>query len=156
EVKLITTAPKSGAAPDAIKVLIVDDSAVVRKLLTRELSKDPMIEVVATAADPFIARDKIVALQPDVVTLDVEMPRMDGITFLRKLMEHFPLPVIVISSLSGPGTKTAVEAMAAGAVDVVGKPGSAYSIENLSALLVDKVKLAAKAKVRAASRPAPV
>jgi two-component system chemotaxis response regulator CheB len=155
EVELITAVPKPGAATKAIKVLIVDDSAVVRKLLTRELSKDPMIEVVATAADPFFARDKIVALQPDVVTLDVEMPRMDGITFLRKLMEHLPLPVIVISSLSGPGTKTAVEAMAAGAVDVVGKPGSAYSIENLSALLIEKVKLAAKARVRTITTPAP-
>ena len=137
-----------------MKVLIVDDSAVVRKLLARELAKDPGIEVVGTAMDPFVARDKIVSLQPDVLTLDIEMPRMDGLTFLRKLMEHFPLPVIVISSLSGPGTKTAVEAMAAGAVDVVGKPGSAYSIENLSTLLIEKVKLAAKAKVRAmAPRP---
>ena len=84
----------------AIKVLIVDDSAIVRKLLARELSKDRMINVIATAADPYIARDKIVALRPDVITLDVEMPRMDGITFLKKLMEHMPIPVVVVSSLT--------------------------------------------------------
>jgi two-component system chemotaxis response regulator CheB len=138
-------------SPAAIKVLIVDDSAVVRKLLTRELSKDPMINVIATAADPYIARDKIVALRPDVITLDVEMPRMDGITFLRKLMTHMPLPVIVISSLTAAGTQTALDAMAAGAVEVVAKPGSAYSIENLSTMLIQKVKTAAKARVRGVS-----
>ena len=103
----------------AIKVLIVDDSAIVRKLLARELSKDRMINVIATAADPYIARDKIVALRPDVITLDVEMPRMDGITFLKKLMEHMPIPVVVVSSLTGQGTQTALDAMSAGAVDVV-------------------------------------
>jgi two-component system chemotaxis response regulator CheB len=139
---------KAVKSPSAIKVLIIDDSAVVRTMLTRELSKDPMINVIATAADPYIARDKIVALRPDVLTLDIEMPRMDGITFLRKLMTHMPMPVIVVSSLSGEGTRTALEAMGAGAVDVVCKPGSAYTIENLSALLIEKVKCAAKARVR--------
>lgn len=131
-----------------VKVLVVDDSAVVRQLLSRELARNPKIQVVGTAADPFIARDKIASLQPDVLTLDIEMPRMDGLTFLRKLMAHHPMPVIVVSSLTGSGTKTAVEAMAAGAVDVVCKPGSAYTIENLSPVLAEKVLSAARAKVR--------
>ena len=81
------------------KVLIIDDSAVVRKIFSEELSRDPEIEVVGTAPDPFVARNRIVRLQPDVITLDIEMPRMDGITFLRKLMHYYPLPVIVVSSL---------------------------------------------------------
>ncbi|HEX3355999.1 MAG TPA: chemotaxis response regulator protein-glutamate methylesterase [Tepidisphaeraceae bacterium] len=143
---LVTEKPVK--SPAAIKVLVIDDSAVVRNLLTRELSKDPMINVIATAADPFIARDKIVMLKPDVITLDVEMPRMDGITFLRKLMAHMPMPVVVVSSLTGEGTQTALEAMSAGAVEVVCKPGSAYSIENLSAVLIEKVKSASKARIR--------
>src|SRR5947208_1625361 len=86
-----------------VKVLIVDDSAVVRQLLTRDLSRDPQIQVVAAAPDPYVARDKIVQLAPDVITLDVEMPRMDGITFLRKLMQFHPMPVIVLSSLTATG-----------------------------------------------------
>jgi two-component system chemotaxis response regulator CheB len=140
-----------GTAPASqqrrVRVLVVDDSAVVRQLLSRELAKDPGIEVVGTALDPYIARDKIVELQPDVLTLDIEMPRMDGVTFLRRLMEHHPMPVVVVSSLTGPGTQTAVEAMAAGAVDVVGKPGSAYSVEQLSPVLIQKVKAAARRRV---------
>jgi len=83
-----------------IKVLVVDDSAVVREVLVRELQKHPQIEVVGTAPDPYVARDKILRLSPDVMTLDVEMPRMDGITFLRKIMEHHPIPIIVVCSLS--------------------------------------------------------
>ncbi|MDB5294042.1 MAG: Response regulator receiver modulated CheB methylesterase [Phycisphaerales bacterium] len=137
--------PPSPAA--RVRVLIVDDSAVVRQLLVRELSKDPGIEVVGTAPDPYVARDKIVELRPDVVTLDVEMPRMDGITFLRKLMAAHPLPVIVLSSLTAAGTDTAVEAMAAGAVEVLAKPGSAYAVGQLAAVLGAKVKSAARAKV---------
>jgi two-component system chemotaxis response regulator CheB len=146
----------SQQATAPVRVLIVDDSAVVRKMLTRELAKDPGIEVIATAADPYIARDKIVSLRPDVITLDVEMPRMDGITFLKKLMQHMPMPVIVISSLSGEGTKTALEAMSAGAVDVVGKPSSAYSIEDLGAVLIEKVKAASKARIRGVPQLPPV
>jgi two-component system chemotaxis response regulator CheB len=140
-----------------VKVLIVDDSAVVRQLLSRELARYPRIQVVGTAADPYIARDKISTLAPDVLTLDIEMPRMDGLTFLRKLMAHHPMPVIVVSSLTGAGTKTAIEALAAGAVDVVCKPGSAYTIENLSPILAEKVLSAAKArvKVRAPDAEAP-
>lgn len=130
-----------------IKVLIVDDSAVVRQLLTRDLAKAPGIEVVGSAPDPYVARDKIVQLQPDVLTLDVEMPRMDGITFLRKLMQHHPMPVVVVSSLTGAGTQTAIDALAAGAVDVVGKPGSAYSLGDVSAMLIEKIRMAARAKV---------
>jgi len=99
-----------------IRVLVVDDSAIVRKILTQELGRHPGIEIVGTAPDPYIARDKILALNPDVLTLDVEMPRMDGITFLRKLMKHHPMPVIVLSSLTPQGGKTAMEALDAGAV----------------------------------------
>jgi two-component system chemotaxis response regulator CheB len=133
---------------NAIRVLIVDDSAVVRQLLTRQLAKDPGITVVGTAPDPYVARDKILELKPDVLTLDVEMPRMDGITFLRKLMAHHPLPVIVLSSLTAQGTETAIQAMEAGAVEVLCKPSSAYSVDDLGAMLIAKIKLAARAKVR--------
>src|SRR3954467_10124510 len=101
-----TTPSNRSSQPTAarkIRVLVVDDSAVVRNVLSRELQRSPDIELVGTAPDPYVARDKIIELQPDVITLDVEMPRMDGITFLRKLMEHHPLPVIVISSLTARG-----------------------------------------------------
>ena len=137
------------AAGEKVRVLIVDDSAVVRAMLSRELARDPGIEVVGAAPDPYVARDKILQLQPHVLTLDVEMPRMDGITFLRRLMEHHPLPVIVLSSLTARGTQTAIEAMEAGAVDVLSKPGSSYSVENLGAELTVKVKQAARMRVRA-------
>jgi two-component system chemotaxis response regulator CheB len=137
-----------------IRVLVVDDSAVVRALLTRELSRDPQIEVVGGAPDPYVARDKIVELRPDVLTLDVEMPRMDGITFLGKLMQHFPMPVIVLSSLTATGSRTAIEALAAGAVDVVCKPGGESSVESLAPLLVQKIKQASRARVCARSNEA--
>jgi two-component system chemotaxis response regulator CheB len=130
-----------------IKVLIVDDSALVREVLSRTLSIDPDIQVVGTAANPFIARDKIVELTPDVITLDIEMPKMDGITFLKKLMEFHPMPVIIVSSLTRKGGEMAMEAMDAGAVDVVSKPGAAYSVGDLGIELVDKIKAAAKVKV---------
>lgn len=136
-----------------VRVLIVDDSAVVRQILTRELARDPLIEVVGTAPDPYVARDKIVQLEPDVITLDVEMPRMDGITFLRKLMEHRPLPVVVLSSLTQQGTATALEALEAGAVEVMAKPGSAYTVGDLGGLLVQKIKVAARATARRSVRP---
>ena len=130
-----------------IKVLVVDDSAVVRKIVTQELSKHADIQVVGSAPDPFVARDKIVQLRPDVITLDVEMPRMDGITFLKKLMKYFPLPVIILSSLTQRGSQTAMEALQAGAVEVISKPGSAFSVAELSEQLVDKVRAASRAKI---------
>jgi two-component system chemotaxis response regulator CheB len=126
-----------------IRVLVMDDSAVVREIFTTELSKDPELEVVGTAIDPYIARDKIVKLRPDVVTLDIEMPRMDGITFLGKLMRYYPLPVIIVSSLSPKGGQLAMEAMNAGAVDVMSKPGASYTVGDISVELIDKIKAAA-------------
>ena len=148
----LLTKPTTGKG--TIRVLIVDDSAVVRQILTRELARDPQIEVVGAAPDPYVARDKIVELEPDVLTLDVEMPRMDGITFLKKLMKARPMPVIVLSSLTQQGTQTAIEAMAAGALDVMAKPGSAFSVENMSGLLAQKIKAAAGARPRAISAEA--
>ena len=130
-----------------VKVLIVDDSAVVRKILSRQLSQHNGIEVVGTAPDSFIARDKILALQPDVLTLDLEMPRMDGITFLRKLMKHHPMPVIVLSSLTPKGGKMALEALAAGAVEVIAKPGPAYSVGEACTELVGTIKFASRAQI---------
>lgn len=130
-----------------IKVLIVDDSALVREVLSRMLSSDKDLEVVGTAPDPFIARDKIVELSPDVITLDIEMPRMDGITFLKKLMEFHPLPVIIVSSLTKKGGEMAMEAMEAGAVDVMAKPGAAYTVGDLAIELIDKIKAASRVKV---------
>lgn len=126
-----------------IRVLVVDDSAVVRKVFTEELSREKDIEVVGTAPDPYVARDKIIELKPDVVTLDVEMPRMDGITFLRKLMKYFPLPVIIVSSLTKAGGSLALEAMDTGAVEVICKPGEAYSVGDMSTQLAEKIRAAA-------------
>ena len=136
-----------------IRVLVVDDSAVVRQVLSSEISKAQDIEVVGTAADPFIARDKIVALQPNVITLDLEMPRMDGLTFLAKLMKYFPLPVIVVSSLTPRGSDTALRALELGAVDVVGKPGSSYTVGDIAAELIEKIRAASTARFRSAPAP---
>ncbi|RME59088.1 MAG: chemotaxis response regulator protein-glutamate methylesterase [Candidatus Dadabacteria bacterium] len=127
----------------SIKVLVVDDSAVVRKTLEEQLSYDKDIEVVGTATDPYVARDKIVALKPDVITLDIEMPRMDGLTFLKKLMRHYPMPVIVVSSLAKKGSEIALQALQLGAVEVLAKPSSAYSIGEMSIELREKIKAAA-------------
>ncbi|HOJ67680.1 MAG TPA: response regulator, partial [Candidatus Hydrogenedentes bacterium] len=132
----------TGQSGKPVRVLIVDDSALVRKILSEELARDPDIEVVGTATDPYVARDKIVQLKPDVVTLDIEMPRMDGLTFLRKLMKHYPLPVIVVSSLTKKGGDLALEALEAGAVDVMCKPGAAYTVGDMSVELIDKIKAA--------------
>ena len=131
------------------KVLIVDDSAVVRNLLHQILSSEPGIEVVGTAPDPYVARDKIVKLNPDVITLDVEMPRMDGITFLGKLMKHFPIPVVIVSSLTQKGAVTTLEAFEAGAVEVIAKPDIDVTkgLEQISKDIVEKVKIAAHARV---------
>src|SRR5262249_20373313 len=118
-------------SPDKIRVLVVDDSAIVRRTIVDTLSSDPEIEVVATAADPYVARDKILELNPDVLTLDIEMPRMDGLTFLRTLQQYRPMPVVIISSVTQAGSSIALEALALGAVDVIAKPGSAWSIGEL-------------------------
>ena len=131
-----------------INVLIVDDSAVVRQVLSRELGKAPDINVIGTAVDPFVARDKILQLHPDVITLDMEMPRMDGLTFLGKLMKHFPLPVVVVSSLTPAGSQLAMRALDLGAVDVVSKPGSSYTVSEISTIVADKIRAAAVARVK--------
>lgn len=128
-----------------IKVLVVDDSALVRKLLTEELEKQKDIKVVGTAIDPYVARDKIIKLKPDVLTLDLEMPRMDGLSFLSKLMKHYPLPVVVVSSLTPKNSENALMALRLGAVDVICKPGSAYSTQNISRQIVKAVRAASVA-----------
>ena len=130
-----------------IRVLIVDDSAIVRKIFSEELSKYPDIEIVGVAPDPFVARDKIVSLKPDVITLDIEMPRMDGLTFLKKLMKYYPLPTIIVSSLTPKGGKLTMEAMDIGAVDVIAKAGSSYSVGDMSAQLVEKIRAASRVKM---------
>ena len=130
-----------------IRVLVVDDSALVRKVLSEELSRFPDIEVVATAPDPYVARDKIIAEQPDVITLDVEMPRMDGLSFLEKLMRHHPVPVVIVSSMTPEHSEAAIRALALGAVEIVCKPGSAYSVPEVGARLVQAIRAAAAARV---------
>lgn len=136
-----------------VKVLVVDDSALVRRVLTEELARDPEIEVVGSAPDPYVARDKILQLSPDVITLDIEMPRMDGLSFLRKLMKHHPMPVIVVSSLTPKGSEMAMDALSLGAVEVLCKPGEAYSIGELSRELTSRVKIAARARISARTTP---
>jgi two-component system chemotaxis response regulator CheB len=139
-----------------IKVLVVDDSAIVRKILTEAISGESDLEVVGTAPDPYIARDKILALQPDVLTLDIEMPRMDGLTFLKKLMHHHPLPVIVISSLGQASCQATLDALRIGAVEVLAKPGGPYSVGELRTNLAAKIRAAAAARLRTAPKePAP-
>ena len=130
-----------------IKVLVIDDSALVRKVLTEELNKQPDITVVGTAMDPYVARDKIVSLKPDVLTLDLEMPRMDGLSFLEKLMRHYPMPVVVVSSLAPKNSENAFRALRMGAVDVICKPGSAYTTHQVSREIIKAVRTASIAKV---------
>ncbi len=129
-----------------IRVLIVDDSAVVRQVLSKALAPVPDIEVVGTATDPYVARDKILQLEPDVITLDVEMPRMDGITFLKRIMQYRPMPVIILSSLTSKGGSLALEAIEAGAVEVLSKPGGAYSVGEMAEQLAEKIRAAARAR----------
>jgi two-component system chemotaxis response regulator CheB len=128
-----------------IRVLVIDDSALVRKAITDALTDDPEIEVVGSACDAYVAREKIERLDPDVITLDLEMPRMDGLTFLRILMEHHPLPVVVVSSLTQEGSQAAMDAVEAGAVDVLAKPDGTLSIGTLADRLAYHVKAAAAA-----------
>lgn len=144
--------------------MVVDDSAIVRKVLTDALAGESDIEVVGTAPDPFIARDKILSLNPDVLTLDIEMPRMDGLSFLKKLMRYHPLPVIVISSLGAASSRMALEALESGAIDVLAKPGGPQSVGELRFTLASKIRAAKVSRLQAAiptpstpvSRPAPV
>ena len=133
-----------------IKVLIVDDSAVVRQTLQEILSSDPQIEVIATAGDPFIAADKIKEHVPDVITLDVEMPRMDGITFLQKVMSQHPIPVVICSSLTGNGAETTLKALEYGAVEIITKPriGTKQFLEESRVRVCDAVKAASVARVK--------
>ncbi len=133
-----------------IGVLVIDDSALIRKLLTEILNKDPQIEVLDTAADPFIAREKIKKLNPDVLTLDVEMPKMDGITFLRNLMRLRPMPVVMVSTMTEQGAEVTLEALELGAVDYVTKPkiDVVDSMDDYAVEIIEKVKIASKARVR--------
>lgn len=139
-----------------VRVLIVDDSAVMRQLLSTLLSADPEIEVVGTAPDPHVARERIKSLNPDVVTLDVEMPHMDGVTFLRKIMTLRPTPVVMISTLTQAGAEITLEALEIGAVDFIAKPTSdvAKAMAGLASELQTKVKAAARARVGMRRAPA--
>jgi two-component system chemotaxis response regulator CheB len=138
-----------------IRVLIVDDSALVRQMLAEMLQTDPMLEVIGTASDPYIAREKIKSLNPDVLTLDVEMPRMDGLTFLRNLMRLRPMPVVMVSSLTAQGADVTLQALELGAIDFVTKPkvDLAHSLQDYTTDIIAKIKIASTARVRAPERP---
>ena len=127
---------------EKIRVLVIDDSALVRRLLTEMLQQDPGIEVVGTAADPFMAREKIKQLHPDVLTLDVEMPKMDGVTFLRNLMRLRPMPVVMVSTLTQKGSEVTLDALELGAVDFVSKPtiDIAHSLTDYADEIIAKVR----------------
>jgi len=131
-----------------IRVLIVDDSSVVRTTLQNALVNEDDIEVIGTAPEPFTARDMIVNLKPDVITLDIEMPKMDGITFLRKIMKFVPTPVIIISSLTQKNSELALKAFEYGAVEVVAKPGSSFELGPLARELSDKIRAASTVSMR--------
>jgi len=138
-----------------IRVLVVDDSATMRSLITAALSRDPEIEVVGGAGDPFEARGMIKALNPDVVTLDIEMPNMNGIEFLEKIMRLRPMPVVMVSTLTQAGAEMTLRALELGAIDCVGKPADATGTQEALAEIVTKVKIAARASVRTNAGTAP-
>lgn len=145
--------------PEAIRVLVIDDSAVVRQVMSDILGKAPGIEVIGTASDPLFALDKMKKSWPDVITLDMEMPRMDGLTFLKKIMAEHPTPVVVCSSLTGKGSETAMQALAAGAVTIITKPtvGLKEFLRDSADDLVSAVRAAARANMRVmAATQAPV
>jgi two-component system chemotaxis response regulator CheB len=129
-----------------IKVLVVDDSAIVRNILSNAIENQPDMELLGTAPDPYIARDKIVRLEPDIITLDIEMPRMDGLTFLEKLMIYNPLPVIIVSSVTTQDNLAAIKALELGAYDVVNKPGVAITVEEVKEDVLQKIRAAYKNK----------
>jgi two-component system chemotaxis response regulator CheB len=139
---------------EKIRVLIVDDSALVRQTLSEILSSDPLIEVIGTASDPFVAAERISEQVPDVITLDIEMPRMDGLTFLRKIMSQHPIPVVICSSLAEEGAQSTLQALEYGAVEIIAKPrlGSKRFLEESSVMLCQAVRAAAVARLR---RPGP-
>jgi two-component system chemotaxis response regulator CheB len=139
-----------------IRVLVIDDSAIVRKLIADGLRDQTGIEVVGTAADPYIARDMIVRLEPDVITLDIEMPRLDGLSFLRALMAHRPMPVIIVSSLTQAGSAASIEALRSGAIDVIPKPGGPYSVGQVTAKLVERLRTIPHMTVRRPAVAAPI
>ena len=134
--------------PRKIRVLVVDDSALVRRLLSDSIAKEPDLEVVGSAPDPFVARDLILSLKPDVLTLDIEMPRMDGLTFLTRLMHYKPLPVIIVSSVGQASSAVAIEALRRGAVEVLVKPSGPYSVGEVGQILAQKIRAAYGAKLR--------
>ncbi|MBX3734925.1 MAG: chemotaxis response regulator protein-glutamate methylesterase [Verrucomicrobiae bacterium] len=136
------------STPRRIRVLVVDDSALARRAIRAALGQDAGIEVVGVAADAYVAREKILSLEPDVLTLDLEMPRMDGLTFLKILQMHHPIPVVVISSLTPQGSAKAMEALAAGAVDVLAKPNGDETLGELAHRLAYHVRAAASARLR--------
>ncbi len=136
-----------------IRVLVVDDSAIVRKILSETLASEADIEVVGTAPDPIVAIEKIKRLKPDVLTLDIEMPRMDGLTFLKQIMQTQPMPVILISSLAQSSADIALEALRYGAVDVLAKPSGPYSVGELHTTLSSRIRAAARAKLRKTAEP---
>jgi two-component system chemotaxis response regulator CheB len=146
------------------RVLIVDDSAIVRTMLSNVLKSEPDIEVVGLAADPYAAFDLIVEHKPDVLTLDIEMPRMDGLTFLRRLMKQRPLPVVIVSSVTQTGSAASIDALAAGAIDVIAKPGGPYSVADIAdqlkyrirALRTERAVRFARFRQAAPAAPAPV
>jgi two-component system chemotaxis response regulator CheB len=133
-----------------IKVLVVDDSAVIRKLLSKIINSCPDMELVGAAPDPFVAREYIVEHKPDVMTLDVEMPRMDGISFLEKVMQFMPIRTLIISSLAKEGSETALRALEVGAIDVVEKPSLdvTKSLEAMTEAIASKIRMAAKARIQ--------
>ncbi|MGM0443861.1 MAG: protein-glutamate methylesterase/protein-glutamine glutaminase [Fibrobacterota bacterium] len=135
-----------------IKVLVIDDSAIVRQVLARELAKQKDITVVGTAPDPFVAREMIIKHRPSVLTLDIEMPRMDGLTFLRKIMKYHPIPTIIVSSVTGRGSKVALEALSYGAYDITTKPGAAYSVNDVVEKIVGQIRAAASTDVKKLQR----
>ncbi len=135
-----------------IKVLVVDDSAMVRQTLAELLASDPAITVVGTASDPYVAAKHMESVVPDVITLDVEMPRMDGITFLKKLMTQHPIPVVICSTLTEQGAETTLKALEYGAVDIIQKPkiGTKQFLEESRIRIIDAVKAASRAHVKRA------
>lgn len=142
-------APSAQDTETRVRVLVVDDSALARQIITSAISRDPRIEVIGTAPDVYVARDRIVSARPDVITLDVEMPRMDGVQFLKRLMPQFPVPVVVVSALTKRGAAVTLDALASGAVDFVPKPSSSFgqNLDQMADELIEKILVASRTDV---------